>query len=180
MSVPSDCVTEVTFHFSLPVDELYQRLHQHLPSSPYTQGAIYVPVRDFPESPCQQGSRAVLPTNTAATPTPPAPILLLRGKFKWRFGGELEQSISPPWSWMSEELCGKPYPYIARDFNSLHSMVGSTSTPRCPYIIHSKLFPRWLLDGACLLTRRSPCVIHDSAQLVQSHCVRLSQNDTAT
>lgn len=126
MNAHSDCVTEVTLHPSLSVNELYQRLHRHLPSSPYTQGAIYVPVREHE-------SRPVLTTETAVTPTPPTPILLLRGDFKWRFGGELEQSTSPPWSWMSEELCGKPYPYIARDFNSLNSMVGSTSTPCCPY-----------------------------------------------
>lgn len=133
----TDCVTEVTLHPSLPVHELYQRLHQHLPSSPYTQGAIYLPVRDGPESPNQQESRVVLITKAAVPPPPPAPILLLRGDFKWRFGGKLEQSTSPPWSWMSEELCGKPYPYIARDFNGLHPRVGSTPTPRCP--LHQSL-----------------------------------------
>jgi len=129
----TDCVTEVTLHPSLPVHELFQRLHHHLPSSPYIQGAIYLPIRDTQESPYPQESRVVLITKSAIPPPPPAPILLLRGNFKWRFGGELEQSTSPPWSWMSEELFGKPYPYIARDFNSLHSMVGSTSTPCCPY-----------------------------------------------
>lgn len=129
----ADCVTEVTVHPSLPVHELFQRLQQHLPTSPYTQGAIYLPVRDGPESPDQRESRAIFITKSAAPPPPPAPILLLRGDFKWRFGGELEQSSSPPWSWMSEELCGKPYPYIARDFNSLDSTVSSTSTLCCPY-----------------------------------------------
>lgn len=129
----TDCVTEVTLHPSLPVQELYKRLHQHLPSSPYNQGAIYLPVRDATESPYHQDSRAVLITKSALPPPPPAPILLLRGDFKWRFGGELEQSTSPPWSWMSEELCGNPYPYIARDFNSLHSIFGSNPAPRCSY-----------------------------------------------
>ena len=160
----TNCVTEVTLHPSLPVHEIYQRLHQHLPSSPYTQGAIYLPVRDSPEAPNQQESRAVLITKSGLPP-PPASILLLRGDFKWRFGGDLEQSTSPPWSWMSEELCGKPYPYIARDFNSLHSMVGSTSTPRCPYnqpLLKIRTHAGFS-DGACLLTCRSPCVVHDSA-----------------
>lgn len=130
----TDCVTEVTLDPSVTVHELYQRLHQHLPASPYTHGAIYLSVRDATQSPYQQESQALL-TTTPAVPSPPAPILLLRGNFKWRFGGKLEHSTSPPWSWTSEELCGKPYPYIARDFNSLHSMVGSTSTPRCPYTL---------------------------------------------
>ena len=133
MNAPSDCVTEVTLHSSLPVDELYQRLHQHLPTSPYTQGAIYSPIRDALQVPYQQGPSAV-PNTNSTEPPPTALILLLRGDFKWRFGGELEQSSSPPWSWMSEELCGKPYPYIVRDFNSVYSsMVDTTSTPRCPY-----------------------------------------------
>ncbi|GAB7328930.1 hypothetical protein MBLNU13_g00789t1 [Cladosporium sp. NU13] len=86
---------------------------QSLSSTPSTQSRTNPLVRDATESP----SRAVLITKSAVPPPPPAPILLLRGDFKWRFGGELEKSTSPPWSWMSEELCGKPYPYIARDFN---------------------------------------------------------------
>lgn len=162
----TDCVTEVTLHPSLPVPELYQRLHQHFPSSPYIQGAIYLPVRDATESP----SRAVLITKSALPPSPPAPILLLRGDFKWRFGGELEQSTSPPWSWMSEELCGKPYPYVARDFNA----------PLSVYIDRSKPLPRWLICGASLLTRRSPCVVYDPTKLGQPHCIPLSSIDTAT
>jgi hypothetical protein len=134
----TDCVTEVTLHPSLPVHELYQRLHQHFPSNPYTQGAIYVPLRDATESPYQQKSHLLLAIKSAVPPPPPAPILLLKGDFQWRFGGELEQSSSPPWSWMSEDLCGKPYPHIARDFNSLDSMAGSTSTPSCPYTSFSQ------------------------------------------
>jgi hypothetical protein len=73
MNAPNDCVTEVTLHSSLPIDELYQRLHQHLPTSPYTQGAIYSPVRDALQVPYRQEPSAVLNTNSTESP-PPAHI----------------------------------------------------------------------------------------------------------
>ena len=146
----SDCMTEVTLHPSLPPHDIHHRLHRLLPSSPYTHGAIYVPIRDVLESLGQQNSRSTLVLKPAEPP-PPAPILLLRGEFKWRLGGEIEQSSSPPWSWMSEELCGKPYPYIARDLNSLSSTVDSTSTSRCPYtkIIQSDTHAAYQTVLAC-------------------------------
>ena len=63
---------------------------------------------------------------------------------------------------------------------STASIQGSTrlQRPVVRYINHSKPLPCWLLDGAFLLTRRSPCVVYYSAQFGQSRCIRLPPNDT--
>ncbi|KAM0721531.1 hypothetical protein Q7P37_002456 [Cladosporium fusiforme] len=108
------CTTEVLLP-NLPLTDRHARLHRYLPSSPYSHGAIYTPLRDDPESPLSRRS------GPQTTNRLPSAILLLRGEFKWRFGGRVEQESSPPWTWRSEELCGKPYPYYARDLHCLDS-----------------------------------------------------------
>lgn len=152
MAAPSDCVTEVVLANPVSVVNLHQRLHQHLPSSPYRHGAIYSSIVEARKAShlkgCQRTSTAERNDHTPST------ILLLRGAFKWRFGGEAEHNLSPPWSWTFEELCGKPFPYLARDLNCLTSVIRSTSTPCRSYTTIASVQSRCcgLRDTHCLLT----------------------------
>lgn len=131
MVAASDCVTEVVLANTISVVNLHQRLHRHLPSSPYRHGAIYSSIVEARKASHLEGSQQA--STAERDDHTPSTILLLRGAFKWRFGGEAEHNLSPPWSWTFEELCGKPFSYLARDLNCLTSMVRSTSMPCCSY-----------------------------------------------
>lgn len=112
------CLTEVLLP-CIPLPERHQRLHRHLPSSPYSYGAIYTPVEDIAEHrPRNEISTAVATKSSSV----PSAILLLKGHFPFRFGGQLERAFSPPLSWTNEELCGNPFPYYARDLRRLSSV----------------------------------------------------------
>lgn len=100
------CLTEVLLP-CIPLPERHQRLHRHLPSSPYSYGAIYTPVEDIAEHrPRNEISTAVATKSSSV----PSAILLLKGHFPFRFGGQLERAFSPPLSWTNEELCGNRSP----------------------------------------------------------------------
>lgn len=131
MSALGDCVTEVALPPTLPLVDVHQRLHRHLPSSPYSHGAVYLPVTEDlePLSPGESQGSTIAATSNA----PPPPILVLRGDFKWRFGGEIEHNASPPWSWTAEQLCGAPHPYVARDLNCLTLTDRPKPPSCCPY-----------------------------------------------
>lgn len=133
MAALGGCVmTEVVLPPTLSLLDIHQRLHKNLPSSPYCQGAIYTPINEASEeSSCLQGT-----ITTSASGSPPSTILVLKGDFKWRFGGEIEHNVSPPWTWTSEQLCGAPFPYCARDFDCLALADRPKPKTCCAYLIH--------------------------------------------
>lgn len=125
------CLTEV-FLPPAPLLERHQRLHQHLGTSQYTYGAIYAPLD-------------ILPSSAAAGVVGEPDLrlsilLLLEDDFQWRLGGRSEQAHSPPWSWSSEDLCGRPSPYYARDLLRLSSPTASSPNLHCSYL--AALFTR--------------------------------------
>lgn len=121
------CLTEVLLP-CIPLMERHQRLHRHLPSSPYSYGAIYTPIEDIAELHPRDETSIAVATKTISDPSA---ILLLKGQFPFRFGGRLERVFSPPLSWTNEELCGKPFPYYARDLRYLDSAARPSLIPQC-------------------------------------------------
>lgn len=121
------CLTEVLLP-RIPLLERNQRLHRHLPSSPYNRGAIYTPIGDIAEHRPPDETNIAVATKFSSAPSA---ILLLKGQFPFRFGGRLERVFSPPLSWTNEELCGKPLPYYARDLRYLDSTSRPSSIPEC-------------------------------------------------
>lgn len=131
MVARDEMVTEVLLSPALPQIERHQRLHQHLAASPYSQGAIYVPAGDTLESPAAEDCAQAIVAGTPASPA--GAVLMLRGKGRWRLGGRMAAVWSPPWSWKSEELCGYPFPYCARDLSCLASVQSPAHDAPCAY-----------------------------------------------
>lgn len=105
--------------------ERHERLHKHLPSSPYTYGAIYSPIDSAP-SPTQHEVIGEPSLHLSG-------LLLLEDDLQWRLGGDSERANSPPWTWASEELCGHPRPYYARDLSLVSSLTVAGPRPHCWY-----------------------------------------------
>lgn len=120
------CLTEV-FQPPAPILERHQRLHRHLPTSSYAYGSIYSPL-DIVPSFAVAGKDGEPDLKLSV-------LLLLEDDLQWRFGGQSEHAHSPPWSWTSEELCGRPSPYYARDLNHLSTLKATSPSPHhCSYL----------------------------------------------
>lgn len=177
MSAGHDCITEVLIATVPPADRL-ARLHRHLPSSPYFYGAVYAPAKLDAESSSRSSATDTHSSNgLMQTSTASSPILLLRAEFKWHFGGGLEQVSSPPWSWRSEQLCGSPHPYYARDMTRFEVNDLPISMPRRSFHFLSFSLSSGL--QACLLA----CLLLETQRLIQrtdpaAYIVRLGLSST--
>lgn len=131
------CLTEVLLP-CIPFMERHQRLHLHLPTSPYSYGAIYTPIEDTAESRPRDETNTAVATVSSSVPSA---VLLLKGQFPFRFGGQVERAFSPPLSWTHEELCGKPFPYYARDLRRFSSVARPWLHPQRSSMVISTALP---------------------------------------